>query len=125
VIVLVPALAGALVVGGLIALVVGLRPSPIVERPSRPRKVRTVTRQTRMLLLGGLAAGVDAWASVVADERGASGWAACDLLILGYAPGTSGRRNYRILDSSGLPLPRTPGKRSKPKTFRYCCQGTP
>lgn len=57
-IVLVPALAGALVVGGLIALVVGLRPSPIVERPSRPRKVRTVTRQTRMLLFGGLAAGI-------------------------------------------------------------------
>jgi len=61
VIVLVPALAGALVVGGLIALVVGLRPSPIVERPSRPRKVRTVTRQTRMLLLGGLAAGIVAF----------------------------------------------------------------
>lgn len=57
-IVLIPALAGALVVGGLIALVLGLRPSPIVERPSRPRKVRTVTRQTRMLLLGGLAAGI-------------------------------------------------------------------
>ena len=36
-IVLVPALAGALVVGGLIALVVGLRPSTVVERPSRPR----------------------------------------------------------------------------------------
>lgn len=60
-IVLVPALAGALVVGGLIALVVGLRPSPIVERPSRPRKVRMVTRQTRMLLLGGLAAGIVAF----------------------------------------------------------------
>lgn len=60
-IVLVPALAGALVVGGLIALVVGLRPSPVVERPSRPRKVRTVTRQTRMLLLGGLAAGTVAF----------------------------------------------------------------
>lgn len=60
-IVLVPALAGALVVGGLIALVVGLRPSPIVERPSRPRKARTVTRQTRMLLLGGLAAGIVAF----------------------------------------------------------------
>lgn len=57
-IVLVPALAGALVVGGLIALVVGLRPSPVVERPSRPRKVRTVTRQTRMLLLGGLSTGI-------------------------------------------------------------------
>ena len=60
-IVLVPGLAGALVVGGLIALVVGLRPSPIVERPSRPRKVRTVTRQTRMLLFGGLAAGIVAF----------------------------------------------------------------
>ncbi|CAI9413356.1 type II secretion system F family protein [Nocardioides sp. T2.26MG-1] len=60
-IVLVPALAGALVVGGLIALVVGLRPSPIVERPSRPRKVRTVTRQSRMLLRGGLAAGIVAF----------------------------------------------------------------
>lgn len=60
-IVLIPALAGALVVGGLIALVVGLRPSPIVERPSRPRKVRTLTRQTRMLLLGGLAAGIVAF----------------------------------------------------------------
>ncbi|UAL31717.1 type II secretion system F family protein [Nocardioides rotundus] len=60
-IVLIPALAGALVVGGLIALVLGLRPSPIIERPSRPRKVRTVTRQTRMLLLGGLAAGIVAF----------------------------------------------------------------
>ena len=60
-IVLVPALAGALVVGGLIALVVGLRPSPVVERPSRPRQVRTITKQTRMLLLGGFAAGVVAF----------------------------------------------------------------
>lgn len=57
-IVLVPALAGALVVGGLVALVVGLRPSPVVERPSRPRTVRKLTRQTRMLLFGGFAAGV-------------------------------------------------------------------
>lgn len=57
-IVLVPALAGALVVGGLIALVVGLRPSPVVERPSRPRQVQTIAKQTRMLLLGGFAAGV-------------------------------------------------------------------
>ncbi|MGD9962264.1 type II secretion system F family protein [Nocardioides sp.] len=60
-IVLVPALAGALIVGGLIALVVGLRPSPVVERPSRPRKVRTLTKQTRMLLVGGVAAGVVAF----------------------------------------------------------------
>lgn len=57
-IVLVPALAGALVVGGLIALVAGLRPSAVIERPARPRKVRTITKQTRMLLLGGFAAGI-------------------------------------------------------------------
>lgn len=73
-IVLVPALAGALVVGGLIALVAGLRPSPVVERPSRPRKVRTLTKQTRMLLLGGLAAGVVAFL--------ATGW----LLALAIVP---------------------------------------
>lgn len=60
-IVLVPAVAGALVVGGLIALVVGLRPSPVVERPSRPRQVQTITKRTRMLLLGGFAAGVVAF----------------------------------------------------------------
>ncbi len=60
-IVLIPALAGALVVGGLIALIVGLRPSPVAERPSRPRKIRTVTKQTRMLLLGGFAAGIVAF----------------------------------------------------------------
>jgi len=60
-IVLVPGLAGALVVGGLIALVVGLRPSPVVERPSRPRQVHTITKRTRMLLLGGFAAGVVAF----------------------------------------------------------------
>lgn len=60
-IVVVPALAGALIVGGLIALVAGLRPSPVVERPSRPRKVRTISKQTRVLLLGGFAAGVVAF----------------------------------------------------------------
>ncbi|MGN6252556.1 MAG: type II secretion system F family protein [Marmoricola sp.] len=60
-IVLVPALAGALVVGGLIALVVGLRPAPVVERTSRPSRVRKLTKQTRMLLLGGVAAGVVAF----------------------------------------------------------------
>ena len=60
-IVLVPALAGAMVVGGLIALVVGLRPSPVVDRPARPRTVRKLTKQTRILLLGGVAAGVVAF----------------------------------------------------------------
>lgn len=60
-IVLVPALSGALVVGGLIALVLGLRPSPMVERPSRPRTVRELTKQTRMLLLSGFTAGIVAF----------------------------------------------------------------
>lgn len=60
-IVLVPALAGALVVGGLITLAVGLRPSPVVQRPSRPRTVRKLTKQTRLLLLTGVAAGVVAF----------------------------------------------------------------
>ena len=60
-IVLIPALAGALVVGGLIALVAGLRPSPVVERPSRTRKVRTISKQTRILLLGGFGAGLMAF----------------------------------------------------------------
>lgn len=55
-IVLVPALAGALVVGGLLGLIAGLRPSPVVERPSRRREVRKLSKQTRLLLFSGLAA---------------------------------------------------------------------
>jgi Flp pilus assembly protein TadB len=58
VIVLVPALAGALVIGGLLALIAGLRPSPVVERLSRPRKVRKISKQTRILLLSGVFAAV-------------------------------------------------------------------
>ncbi|MGH9248520.1 MAG: type II secretion system F family protein [Acidimicrobiales bacterium] len=57
-IVLIPALAGALVVGGVLALIVGLRPSPVVDRPSRPKRLRPLSKQTRTLLLAGLAAGV-------------------------------------------------------------------
>lgn len=57
-IVLVPALAGALVIGGLLALIAGLRPSPVVERLSRPRKVRKISKQTRILLLSGVFAAV-------------------------------------------------------------------
>lgn len=60
-IVLVPALAGALVVGGLLGLISGLRPSPVVERPSRPRKVRKLPKQTRILLLSGFVAAVVAF----------------------------------------------------------------
>lgn len=57
-IVLVPALAGALVIGGLLALIAGLRPSPVVERLSPPRKVRKISKQTRILLLSGVFAAV-------------------------------------------------------------------
>lgn len=60
-IVLVPALAGALIVGGVIALSVGVRPSPVAERPSRLPRIGGLTRQTRLLLLGGFAAGVVAF----------------------------------------------------------------
>ncbi|NLD78043.1 MAG: type II secretion system F family protein [Acidimicrobiales bacterium] len=60
-IVLVPGLAGALVVGGVIALVVGLRPSPVLERPSRAHRLGRLSKRTRMLLLGGFAAGVLAY----------------------------------------------------------------
>lgn len=60
-IVLVPAIAGALVVGGLLALFAGLRPSPVVERRSAPPRVRKLSRQTRILLLAGLGTGVVAF----------------------------------------------------------------
>lgn len=55
---LVPALAGALLVGGVLALTVGLRPSPVAPRPAQPRRLRRLSKQTRVLLLAGLAGGV-------------------------------------------------------------------
>ena len=60
-ILLVPAIAGALVVGGLIALGLGLRPSPVIERPSRPRRLPKLSTQARRLLLAGVAVGVVAF----------------------------------------------------------------
>lgn len=60
-ILLVPALAGALVVGGFTALMMGLRPSPIVERPSRPHRAPKLSKQTQRLLLAGLVAGTAAF----------------------------------------------------------------
>lgn len=63
-IVLVPALAGALIVAGLIGVIVGLRPAPLPEkRPTsrRSRRFRNLDRTNRMLLLGGLVFGVVAW----------------------------------------------------------------
>lgn len=61
---LVPALAGALIVAGVIGVVVGLRPAPVREgrpRSRRARRLQHLDRTTRMLLLGGLGAGVVAW----------------------------------------------------------------
>lgn len=57
-IVLIPALAGALIVGGVLVLAAGLRASPILPRPSRSHRLRPLSKRTRMLLLAGLAAGV-------------------------------------------------------------------
>ena len=63
-IVVIPAVAGALVVGGLLALFAGLRPSPVVERRSTARragKLRQLSNQTRVLLLAGVGTGVVAF----------------------------------------------------------------
>ncbi|MFD1826774.1 type II secretion system F family protein [Mumia zhuanghuii] len=54
---LVPAVAGALVIGGLIALLLGLRPSPAVDRPSRLRRFRGLSRRTRLLAIAGVGSG--------------------------------------------------------------------
>ena len=72
-ILLVPAVAGALMVGGLIALVVGLRPALVAERHPRPRRVPELSKQTRRLLLAG--AGVAVVAFVV------TGWVLALLVV--------------------------------------------
>lgn len=59
--ILVPALAGALLVAGVIGLVTGLRPSEIVERPTRQRRTARLSKRTGRLLVGGVAAGVVAF----------------------------------------------------------------
>lgn len=56
--VLVPALAGALIVGGFLSLTIGLRRRPVTPRPQRSRRLRPMSNRTRRLLLGGLAGGV-------------------------------------------------------------------
>lgn len=55
---LIPALAGALLAGGVLALVVGLRPSPVAPPPTRHRRLQPLSKQTRVLLLSGLAGGL-------------------------------------------------------------------
>jgi Flp pilus assembly protein TadB len=64
VIALVPALAGALIVAGVIGLVLGLRPA--AAQPKRPatrrlRRLPVADRTTRLLLLVGFAVGLIAW----------------------------------------------------------------
>lgn len=61
---LVPALAGALIVAGVIGLIIGLRPAPVRQKHPASRRMRRLgemDRTTRMLLLGGSAGGVVAW----------------------------------------------------------------
>lgn len=61
---LVPALAGALMVVGLLGLVAGLRRVPVTPTKPGERRLargRAITRRTRLLLLGGLVAGVLGW----------------------------------------------------------------
>jgi Flp pilus assembly protein TadB len=59
-IVMVPALAGALVVAGLLGLAAGLRRSPVRPKAS-PRARRTVSRRTRIQIAVGAAVGVVGW----------------------------------------------------------------
>jgi Flp pilus assembly protein TadB len=64
VIALVPALAGALIVAGIIGVIVALRPTPVPEtrpRSRRAHRLRSLDRTTGRIVLGGLAAGVVAW----------------------------------------------------------------
>jgi Flp pilus assembly protein TadB len=62
---LIPAVAGALVAGGLLTLLVGLRRTPVVEaapgRPHQPRRLQPLSRRARLLLLAGFGVGVVAW----------------------------------------------------------------
>src|SRR5690349_16825457 len=61
---LIPALGGALVVGGALLAIAGARPAPVDTAPSRPRRpglltrLTTISRRTKILLAAGLAAGV-------------------------------------------------------------------
>ena len=72
-IVLVPALAGALIVGGVIALVVGLTPSEVVQRPPRKRHLKPLPRQSQWLLATGAITGLIAVM--------VTGWAMALLLV--------------------------------------------
>ncbi len=64
---LVPAVAGALIVAGIIGLVVGLKPAPVRPPRSRPVRRKPMSAGTKRLLLVGVIGGCTAWL--------ATGWA--------------------------------------------------
>ena len=57
-IVLIPAIAGALLVGGVLALVIGLRPAGVASHPPRRRRLPPMTKPFQLLLLSGVGAGI-------------------------------------------------------------------
>lgn len=58
---MVPAVAGALIVAGLIGLVVGLKPAPVRPPRSRPVRRKPMNAATKRLLLVGVVGGCLAW----------------------------------------------------------------
>ena len=58
---LVPAVAGALIVAGIVGLVVGLKPAPVRPPRSRPIRRKPMSAGTKRLLLVGVAGGCLAW----------------------------------------------------------------
>lgn len=62
---LIPALAGALVAAGLVGLLIGLKPTPVPEpnprRSHHMRRLQSVSRRTRLLLVVGFGLGIVAW----------------------------------------------------------------
>ena len=58
---LVPAVAGALIVAGIIGLVVGLKPAPVRRPRSRPVRRKPMSAATKRLLLVGVVGGCLAW----------------------------------------------------------------
>src|SRR3546814_12865891 len=61
VIALVPAVAGALIVAGVIGLVVGLKPAPVRPPRSRPVQRKPMSAGMKRLLLVGVIGGCMAW----------------------------------------------------------------
>ncbi len=58
---LVPAVAGALIIAGIIGLVVGLKPAPVRPPRSRPVRRKPMSTATKRLLVVGVVGGCMAW----------------------------------------------------------------